>query len=162
MVYQILMELVITTTKKVNLGITGTRYGMNKAQQKAFITTVSKLLEKYPTLNTFHQGCCIGVDTESARLMKNLYGFIVIDHPPTNKSLVGDFVGDQAREDKNYLARNRDIVNESQVMIAITNQMTMPEPPSGGTWYTLNYSIKNKKETYHIKPDGSVSVFNSL
>lgn len=147
--------------KVTDLGITGTREGMNKKQQTAFLSVVSKLLEKYPTLVNYHQGCCVGVDNESAKLVDSLYGFTVIDHPPTNKSLVGDYKGHQTREDKNYFARNRDIVDESQVMIAITKQMVIPDPPSGGTWYTLNYSIKNKKETYHIKPDGSVSVFNS-
>lgn len=147
--------------KITELGITGTREGMNSLQKKSFLQVVSKLLEKYPTLNNFHQGCCVGVDNETARLVDSLYGFTVTDHPPTNKSLVGDYKGHTSREEKNYLARNRDIVNESQVMIAITKQMVMPSPPSGGTWYTLNYSIKNKKETYHIKPDGSVDVFNS-
>lgn len=152
----------MTTLKPTDLGITGTRDGMNKKQQAAFLSVVSKLLEKYPTLNNFHHGCCVGVDVESAKLVRDLYGFTVINHPPTNKSLVGDFIGDHEREDKGYFERNRDIVQESQVMIAITKQMVIPDPPSGGTWYTLNYSIKNKKETYHIKPDGSVSVFNSL
>lgn len=147
--------------KIINLGITGTREGMNNLQKKAFLQTVSKLLEKYPSLTRFHHGCCIGVDNESAKLVDSLYGFTTIDHPPINKSMVGDYKGHEAREEKNYLARNRDIVNESQVIIAITKQMVMPDPPKGGTWYTLNYSLKNKKETYHIKPDGNVDVFNS-
>lgn len=151
----------VSKVKITDLGITGTRQGMNKLQQKAFLSVVAKLLERYPMLNTFHQGDCVGVDTQSAKLVKELYDFTVVAHPPVSKKLVGDFKSDQVREDKTYFARNRDIVDESSIMIAITLENEDPSPKLSGTWYTLNYSIKNKKETYHIKPDGSINVFNS-
>lgn len=145
-----------------DLGITGTRDGMTKAQEKAFLSTVETLLKRYPMLNTFHHGCCIGVDTEAAQLLKDLYNFKVIDHPPINKSLIGEFKGDEIREDKSYFARNRDIVNESQIIIAITKEAKQPVPSKGGTWYTLNYAISSliTKQIYHILPDGNIVEYN--
>lgn len=135
-----------------HLGITGTRNGFNKEQLSTFETLINQLKEKYPTLDTFHQGQCIGVDVKAAKILSE--SFKIISHPPTNQSLVGSSPVDESRPKKGYFARNRDIVNESDIMIVVPAQMQHQN--YGGTWYTHDYALEKKKPTYVIYPDGSL------
>ena len=53
---------------------------------------------------------------------------------------------------KSFFARNRDIVDETDIWIA--TPATKKE--MGGTWYTINYSHKQKKHRVIVYPDGSI------
>jgi hypothetical protein len=55
-------------------------------------------------------------------------------------------------EPKSFFARNRDIVDETDMLIA--TPATKKE--TGGTWYTINYSRKQKKQRVIVYPDGSI------
>src|SRR5205085_1503292 len=60
--------------------------------------------------------------------------------------------GDHTSEPKSFLARNRDIVDETDIWIA--TPATTKE--TGSTWYTINDSRKQKKNRVIVYPDGSI------
>jgi hypothetical protein len=53
---------------------------------------------------------------------------------------------------KSFFARNRDIVDETDMLIATL----ATKKETGGTWYTINYSRKQKKHRVIVYPDGSI------
>jgi hypothetical protein len=53
---------------------------------------------------------------------------------------------------KSFFARNRDIVDETDILIAIP----ATKKKTGGTWYTINYSRKQKKRRVSVYTDGSI------
>jgi hypothetical protein len=71
---------------------------------------------------------------------------------PISYSLRAFCTGDHTSEPKSFLARNRDIVDETDMLIA--TPATKKE--TGGTWYTINYSRKQKKKRMIVYPDGSI------
>jgi hypothetical protein len=60
--------------------------------------------------------------------------------------------GDHTSEPKSFFARNRDIIDETDIWIA--TPATKKE--TGGTWYTINDSRKQKKQRVIVYPDGSI------
>jgi hypothetical protein len=75
------------------------------------------LFHRATETGTMHLGDCIGAD-EEAREIAASCGWITIGHPPTNpqKRAFGRF--DTRLAPKNYLLRNRDIVNACELLIA--------------------------------------------
>ena len=57
------------------------------------------------------------------------------------------------RQPKDYLARNRDIVNASSILAAMPRSAS---EEAGGTWYTVRYARKRGKTIYIIHPDGTI------
>lgn len=53
-----------------------------------------------------------------------------------------------------YFARNRRIVDMSDVLVA--TPPTPTNPGNGGTWYTYEYARKKNKRTILIVPDGTI------
>lgn len=103
---------------------------------------------------TFHHGDCVGADAESHDLVRHTDSKIVI-HPPVKDDLRAFKKGDEERTPKTYFARNRDIVNESDVLLATP---FTAEETQGGTWYTINYCVKQKKKVYIVLPSGEINV----
>jgi hypothetical protein len=106
--------------------------------------------------DVLHHGDCIGADAE-AHVIALWQGLIITVHPPSDSSLRAWKVGDYMREEKNYFARNRDIVNESEALIGLPRTKI---DTGGGTWYTINYAKKQGKPVRIIYPDGSIEKFN--
>jgi hypothetical protein len=141
----------------MNIGFTGTRNGMTKEQQDTFV--------KLPCLlkvEAAHHGDCVGSDAQFHFLMRCFDEDIpIIGHPGFSAKSPDDTINrafcgvDETREAKSHFARNRDIVNESDILIA--TPPTMNELPNGGTWYTINYARKVGKPRIIIWPDGSVN-----
>ena len=138
----------------MKIGITGTRNGFSDKQKETFL----KYLEEHNLLKTvteFHQGNCIGVDVEAARIFYEKTDAVIHAHLPEKKGLLGTTKYNHVNcKPKNYLARNRDIVNSSDIMFAIPREMK--HQSFGGTWYTHDYSLKQTKKTITIFPDGSL------
>ena len=63
-----------------NIGITGTRSGMNDTQKKNVTEFLRDSLKQH-SLSTLHHGDCIGVDVEIANIAKSM-GYYIINHPP--------------------------------------------------------------------------------
>jgi hypothetical protein len=129
-------------TKFTKLGFTGSReepsdYQKEKIRQ--ILTTFKSKAENQKV--EFHHGDCVGSDAYAATTAKEL-GYWVVSHPPTDTKLQAYAPSDEIRTAKPYLDRNRDIVNETQAMLATPSK---PETNYGGTWYTIRYARTNSK-----------------
>jgi len=139
-------------------GFTGTKHGMSTEQKECFREIVKGRHV------VFHHGDCIGADAEAHDIVvSNAASADIIIHPP----LIAKYrafkygicrVGSTTiRKPREYLARNHDIVNESQAMIA-TPRFTYEELRSG-TWATIRYAKKVDKKLTIIYPDGTTEDF---
>lgn len=137
--------------KKV--GFTGTRNKISREQYLALAEFLDGLGEF-----ELHHGDCVGADAEAHEISTQLPCQIII-HPPIKKELRA-FCSDafQIRETQNYFARNRQIVLETELLVACPRLMN--EEREGGTWYTINYARKLGRKIYIIWPDGSIAEEN--
>jgi O-acetyl-ADP-ribose deacetylase (regulator of RNase III) len=101
-----------------------------------------------------HHGDCTGVDVQVAQIA-DVLGLRIICHPPSSTDTQGHYGGHEFREPKGYLARDRDIVDESDLLIVVPLQQEWQ--PRGGTWYTHDYAQKNNKPVKIFWPDGRIS-----
>jgi len=142
----------------MKIGVTGTRNGLSKDQKEFANTALFNIplgnpLEKYE----FHHGNCIGVDVEVAAIARQ-YSYHIVCHPPMIKDLIGDFISDEYRPPLTYFQRNRNIVNETELLLAFPKEME--RQAKGGTWYTVDYANKRNKAVIIIFPDGSTKGHN--
>lgn len=138
------------------IGFTGTQTGMTLKQ----MNEVNSLFKELK-LTVFHHGDCIGADSEAhdfavlyfrlIKMIDSTVGKIVI-HPPINNSKRAFCKALTIREPKEYLTRNKDIVNESDILIATPKEDT--EQLRSGTWSTIRYARKMNKKIYIILPNG--------
>ena len=135
----------------MKVGFTGTRNGMNHLQT----ITVLGVLENH-NITEIHHGDCIGADSDFHD-MGRLFDYIkIVIHPPSKNDLRAYKDGDEVKEPDSYFARNRNIVNTTDFMIA--TPPTMEHLTRGGTWYTIDYSIKVGKKCYVCYPDGTMEI----
>lgn len=82
---------------------------------------------------------------------------IILDlkiHPPINPAKRAWCTGDFTYPEKDYLDRNRDIVNCTDILITCPSGYT--EKLRSGTWATIRYARKIGKTVVIIFPDGSI------
>ena len=93
----------------MKIGFTGTRHGMTEAQRGSLRSLLGDAGE-------FHHGDCIGADAQAHDIARDL-GLEVVVHPPKVDTMrawkTSD--SDRIREPKPFLARNRDIVRETDM-----------------------------------------------
>lgn len=116
----------------MQIGFTGTREGMSDRQQAA----LNMLLDNFPGTE-FHHGDCIGADSQAAKIA-NSCGHEVHAHPCDLPFMRGDNKAHVTYETKPPLDRNRDIVNNCDLLIAAPKSLS--PSASGGTWYTIRYA----------------------
>ena len=135
------------------IGMTGTREGMTEEQKVSFHEILKNLREDH---EEFHHGDCIGADAEGHKIAKKL-GYHCVIHPPLVEDVRAFCEGHESWKEKSYFARNRDIVECADIMLAtpVTNFETQ-----GGTWYTINYTKKKEKPLIIIFPDGNLDIHN--
>jgi len=139
----------------VRWGITVTRRGLNRYQDRSLDFFLQRHVE---TGDTFHHGCCLGVDSELHRKLRGLsFDVVIIGHPPSNTSQVDEGVlgdCDKVRKPLPYLERNWKIVQACRKLLVVPGEFT--EQRRSGTWATYRYSIKQKKPHHVFLPDGRV------
>ena len=131
------------------VGFTGTRNGMTEAQKEA-------VRRELRGADTFHHGDCVGADAEAHRIAR-VQRIPVVIHPPVDqahRAFCEDYDG--MHPQKTHFARNRDIVDACDVLIATPWQTREPVPSKGGTWYTVGYARKKQKPIVIVWPDGSI------
>ena len=133
----------------MRIGFTGTRDGMTEQQKD----TLRALLPVTDQSVCLHHGDCVGADAEAHDIAKAM-GCRIITHPPIDEALRAFKAADECRKPKSYLARNKDIVYESDHLIAAPKNYG--EQRSGGTWWTVRFARGRKKRVYIIRPDGRV------
>jgi hypothetical protein len=153
----------------IAIGFTGTRNGMTQEQQQM----VEGFLMDYENGNPFdivRHGDCLGSDAQFHEIVRSLFSKSmrkpqIHSHPPTNPKLRAFTQADVIHEPKEYKARDRDIVNQSDVLIACPKLMELEQ--WSGTAYTTKHALEvyqmsrqvgQHKEVIIIWPDGSYDI----
>lgn len=130
----------------MNVGFTGTRTGMTHKQIVAFTALIKDL-----AMSEFHHGDCLGADAQAHAMVRDIKpGAATVIHPPSNSSSRAWCTGDILRPTDDYLLRNKAIVNETKLLIATPN--TARELQRSGTWATIRYARKMKKQIIILEP----------
>ena len=130
----------------MKIGFTGSRHGMTKRQRDALRVLLTTGLWQKPEL---HHGDCIGADSEAHGYAK-YYGLRIVIHPPDVDRVRAGCNGDAKRRPKPYLQRNRDIVDETDCLVAAP--ATMREQARSGTWSTIRYARKLGRPVHILEP----------
>jgi len=127
----------------IKYGFTGTSKGMNKIQYNNIKSLLQKDLSNNLQIEV-HHGDCIGADTDFHNICRELSDNIkIIIHPPSNDKKRSFCKSDDIRPEKEYLTRNKDIVNETNILIACPESAV--EQLRSGTWSTVRYARKVNK-----------------
>lgn len=126
---------------------TGTRHGMTTAQLDA----VRDVLQRRQ--GWLHHGDCLGSDKQAHDIGRAL-GFRITGHPPLNPVLRAYCECDELREPKPYIARDHDIVDETDELVAAPAEMQ--EILRSGTWATVRRARKMRKVVTIVYPDGTL------
>lgn len=124
-------------------GFTGSRGGITMRQQLG-------LLRLLTIGDTLHHGRCIGADEQADELART-YDCKRVAHPGPKSKLTADTDSDEIREPKPFLERNRDIVDESYILIAAPRTL-QEEWEGSGTWATIRYARKVGKPVIILDP----------
>lgn len=134
----------------MKIGFTGTRDGMTEAQT----TALHALLPVADIASEFHHGDCLGADAQAHDIATG-HGCRTVSHPPIKDDLRAFKKADEYRERKSYLARNREIVKETEFLIAAPKEFV--EQDKGGTWYTVRFAREKGRRLCIIRPDGTLT-----
>lgn len=130
------------------LGFTGSRAGITPAQR----TTLLRLFERLGYCE-FHHGDCVGADAAAHSLaLLPAFRFHIIIHPPISPRLRAMCEGAaKVLTPKPYIQRNRDIVDACDHLLVCPNG---EETIRSGTWATVRYARKRKRDYSIIHPAG--------
>jgi len=134
--------------EQTKIGFTGNRHGINPEQKLGIIS----ILDKYDNLIVSH-GDCIGSDTDFHNICidyrnANPNKKLRIDiYPPNYPRFRAFNKGDLLMDEKPYLERNSDIINNSSILIACPIDKNKEELRSG-TWSTVRKARKQKLTIY--------------
>jgi hypothetical protein len=132
----------------MKIGVTGTREGANDQQ----LRQIGAYMMSLGTEHELHHGDCRGVDVEVAAIARYL-GWRIVCHPPKSKEMQGFYGGDEVRGPQGYLQRDRQIVDETELLLVVP--LHDEWQPQGGTWYTHDYAVKKNKPVEIFYPNGS-------
>lgn len=99
-----------------------------------------------------HHGDCIGVDVQTAKIAEFM-GVKTVCHPPSNPAARARHASTVILPEKEYLVRNRDIVDAVDYMIVVPFEKE--EILRSGTWMTYRYAKKRDVGRTIIFPDGT-------
>lgn len=99
----------------------------------------------------FHHGDCVGADEQAHSIATNLVENVVI-HPPINDNLRAFCEAKTILPKRDYLDRNRDIVDACDLLVAAPRSRY--EIMRSGTWATIRYARKRNKKIFIIWPEG--------
>ena len=119
----------------IRVGFTGTQRGLTDEQKAALDRLFHELGQDAVEI---HHGDCVGADEEAHDLADN-HAFDIVRHPPDKDDKRAFCTGGEERDPKPYLDRNKDIVDETDMLIACPNG---EERVRSGTWSTVRYARK--------------------
>jgi hypothetical protein len=148
---------IICSSVVFRVGFTGTSQGMLQMQKDQVREYLNSYRVRFPQgWLEFRHGLCIGADEQAAAIAKEL-GWRVIAHPgfsprnPDSRLFRSDFAGnDTVFSERPFIARDKDIVNATQEMIAAP--LTAEEQIRSGTWTTVRYARKKKRKIHFALP----------
>ncbi len=136
----------------MKVGFTGTRNDLTEVQR----VSLEGVLKTLQEAEEFHHGDCKGADWHAALLFHRLYPErTIVAHPGPDGDpwRAHSPFASETREGKNHFARNRDIVDETALLVACPLQDS--EQKQGGTWYTVRYARKAGKPIVIVWPSGN-------
>lgn len=121
------------------VGFTGTQEGMSLNQIAHFIPTLAEVTINGALLDEFHHGLCIGADEQAEEFVRRCFPSArIVGHPPINRLKMSKTCQPHhILQPREYLVRNRKIVDRSDVLIACPRG---PEVTRSGTWSTVRYA----------------------
>ncbi len=130
----------------MKIGFTGTQQGMSDKQTIQFHALI---LDRF-FFTEFHHGDCIGADEEAHILVREFLPEVkIVVHPPINPQKRAYCEGDVVLPKMDYLARNKNIVNATDILLATPK--TLEEELRSGTWSTIRYARKLNREVYILE-----------
>lgn len=132
----------------MKIGMTGNRDGISHEAKESL-----KVLLMSINPSEVHHGDCVGADEAFHNICEGLIDIVI--HPPTNSS--NRAFCENAKEiyeTKSYLARNKDIVNNSELLIGLPSSDI--EYLRSGTWSTIRFARTLKRPILIILPTGLV------
>jgi hypothetical protein len=136
-----------------HVGFTGTQTGLTTEQRARLYDSLLGLKTFYGGIIYMHHGDCVGADVQAHTIADRL-DFHIVLHPPTSNAKRAFSVCDEVRKPWPYLRRNRDIVAESDLVVACPKTST--EELRSGTWMTIREARRKHKPLVIIYPDGHV------
>ena len=135
----------------MKIGFTGTRSGMSDKQKKEVRRLLANILSTDEVI-LIHGGC-VGADTDFHNIAREFGDSFYIrvfpghfKNDPKNTKYKGNYEdADEIKESQTHFKRNRDIVDNCDLLIATpfhSNQIDFIEFKKGGTKYTVDYAIK--------------------
>lgn len=137
------------------IGFTGTEEGMTESQKFVFTSFLENEVSN-DNVSEFHFGDCVGADDEAADIADNMSVWLIC-HPPLNDKYRAWHSSNEWWPAKDYLVRNKDIVDQSDLLIACPKEDNMVV--RSGTWATVRYALRCNKPVMVIRPDGKVVEF---
>jgi len=120
-------------------GFTGSRNLKLTDKQKQTLTEFINNMK----ITELHHGDCVGADADVHDFMKSAFPDIkIVIHPPVEDKHRAFCKGDVVLKAKDYMERNRDIVDASEIIFALPQANSNPR---SGTLATIRYSEKKKK-----------------
>ena len=137
------------------IGFTGTRHGMTEKQKESVKNFIYS-----QQFNEIHHGDCIGSDKEINDIIieyrkKNKKNIKIVGHPPKYNKYRANCKCDLMLPKNDYLSRNHDIVNATDILIATPDTK---EKIHSGTWSTIRYARKKDKKIYIFNKKGIMSI----
>lgn len=134
----------------MKVGFTGTRKGMTEEQKDALMRV---LCFHGGVDGELHHGDCTGADAE-ANEIAGLLGWQTVVHPPLNERHRAFCGADRILPSKDYLDRNKDIVEATSILIAAPQGK---EVKRSGTWSTVRFARKRGRKVIIITPEGDTA-----
>ena len=132
----------------MRIGFIGSHHGMTPAQERVLRSMLTG--HKGAAL---HHGDCVGADAQAHEVACSL-GRDVTIHPPVNGAHRAWKASLDTRTPRPYLSRCKDIVRETDMLIAAPNEAK--EQRRSGTWSTVRFARKLGKPVFVISPDGTL------
>jgi hypothetical protein len=132
----------------MRIGFTGTQRGMTEPQKR----TLHALLKAHNG-TALHHGDCVGADAEAHDVARAI-GLDITIHPPRIDAKRAWKTSADVRKPRDYLARNKDIVRETAMLIATPSEEV--EQLRSGTWSTVRFARELGRPVYVIGPDGTL------
>jgi hypothetical protein len=133
---------------RVRIGFTGTQRGMTERQRQALSCALDEL-----HATAFHHGDCIGADAQ-AHDIAAIMGCEIVIHPPALDAKRAWKRSEQMRKPRSYLSRSKDIVRDTDMLIAAPAEAT--EQLRTGTWSTVRFARKIGRTVWVILPSGDM------
>lgn len=138
----------------IAFGFTGTQVGMTGDQREVVWKTMEAAVAEYGKNDVeARHGDCVGADQQFHSICRAL-GLWVVGFPPVQEDRRAWCDFDEERKPREYLDRNKDIVNASHVLVACPSGDV--ELLRSGTWSTVRFARRVGVPVVLVLPSGEI------